>query len=130
MKNIKNIKILLVLAIVFAMFAFAVPSKVSAATVGYTGTTGSASNGIYNRINYDQLVVPTGEGGTVSSGSMYVKGGTSATTVYLVVYSDNGGTPQSLVAVSNGVSVAVNQAIGWVNFTFSPSFSITDGTTY
>jgi hypothetical protein len=119
-----KLKIFIFIMGFFAYISFAL--NADAANVGYDSIGGNTSNGIYNRINFSRITVPSGGGASITTGSLYISGGSSQSDVYLVVYSGTT-TPSTLLGVSNGVTIAASQASGWVNFSFSSPFTITDG---
>jgi hypothetical protein len=128
MKNYK--KIFGAFIIIFSLIIFLKPVSANAATLCNTAIDTGFSSGWYNRMYLSQVLVNSGNAGYVNSGSLYITGSSVSTTVYVAIYSDHSGSPSILLGVSNGVTIASNQAAGWVNFTFSSPIQVTSGTNY
>ena len=57
----------------------------------------------------------------------YLRGGSSTQPIRALIYTDSGGQPDTLVAVSQQVTVAAGQAAGWVDFPLSGSPTLPAG---
>src|SRR5581483_1139353 len=66
-------------------------------------------------------------GGTVSKAFGYLAGGSSPVPLRAVIYSDSGGSPASLVGVSNETTLAANAAAAWVEFDFPSALQLQAG---
>jgi hypothetical protein len=71
----------------------------------------------------------TATAGSVTKVSAYVSGSATAgsQTIKAVIYSDSGGSPQTLLGTSNAVTVTQNQAARWIDFTFPSPVSVSAG---
>jgi len=69
-----------------------------------------------------------GNTGVLTQISAYVKYSSTPGNMQAALYTDNSGSPGTLIAVSN--QVALQSTYTWTNFSFQSQPSITSGTTY
>ena len=76
------------------------------------------------------LYVAPGGGVDFDTARAYLSGGASAQPVRAVVYETSSGSPTSLRAQSDAVTIAAGRPAGWVDFAFPSTVSIDGGSTY
>jgi hypothetical protein len=71
----------------------------------------------------------TATAGSVTKVDAYVSGSSTngSQAIKAVIYSDSGGSPQTLLGTSNAVTVTKNQTARWVDFTFPSPVSVSAG---
>lgn len=105
-----------------------VRSSAASVKLGYD-QPGSGNSYIPDQMMVAKLTVPADKAGNFSSGSIYLKGGSSYTDTYFVVYSDNNGNPGNLLGQSNVMHIEANRPVGWVSYTFPLPISVNGGQT-
>ena len=117
-------KFILILVFLFAIVALAITVSADE-DLGYTG----ASDGDFGMSeDYWGTEDTAGQDGTVTTGYTKLKGWSAGEHVRMIVYYDNSGT-WNLLGESNTLSTGCVDGT-WVEFTFSPALSITNGETY
>ena len=117
-------KFILILVFLFAIVVLAITVSADE-DLGYTG----ASDGDFGMSeDYWGTEDTAGQDGTVTTGYTKLKGWSAGEHVRMIVYYDNSGT-WNLLGESNTLSTGCVDGT-WVEFTFSPALSITNGETY
>ena len=95
--------------------------------VGYT-TVGASTDNIGGDVELVSQATPA-QAGTINLARAYLDGngtGVGSQACKFIVYSDNAGSPDALLGVSDEVTVADGQAAAWVDFTFSTPIVLSD----
>ncbi len=97
------------------------PQTFGKTAIGGTSDPASAN---YERVDVFSL----GQAGSVSKLTVYLQRLNSGQQVYEgVIYADQGGTPGSLIAVSNQVTLGTSATSGWYNLPFASSVPLQAG---
>jgi hypothetical protein len=108
-------------AALVAPLAILVPlasATINTVAVGDTGTTGAAGSQAGGGYRFGSEFTPT-VSGRLSTFNMYVSGGDAAQILTPVIYTTTAGKPSALLAIGQPVTVAANQAAGWVQTAIS-----------
>ena len=101
----------------------------STGTFGFAGA-GSRAGTLNAHRTRGSLYVAPGGGVDFDTARAYLSGGASAQPVRAVVYETSSGSPTSLRAQSDAVTIVAGRPAGWVDFAFPSTVSIDGGSTY